>query len=268
MGRDEVAARPRGYWWMEAWPVPGRAGTVAMAAFFGLFALLAVWLAGPAGVVFFASFGVLAVVVRRRWGKPAVVVENYRAVLVFRPWSSPALQGPCVLTAASVALISGVPSRLPETAMRVMGVLLLIIVAPLAPMGLCARNRMIFGARALRVSRRNLLGRSDNEFPWDAITDLALVPAFGKVGQNPAVVFTCPRAAVTDRLRTGSRRTGTPADNRWKLVVGNWNVEPNALLATLRFMADHPDVRADVTAAQATAMLTPPWHRIAGDHRG
>lgn len=246
--------RPDGYRWAKDWCPPPPIGTVL--AGIGLMALggaIGVGLSVYAGIYMglIGSAALVSVWVPKR---PSVVVEHGSVVLRYRlRRSGPGLFA-LILPCAGLAAIAA-SSALGPPVEVVLGFVLLVIAALFAALVLLsADSRMVFGVDTLVVwSSSGILYR---EFRWDAMTD----PTIGASLQSayvPEITFTCPADAVVERSSQqflASELVRGP--DRWALMASSFTVDPNALLATIRFMIEHPDRRARLTVADIRAMLT------------
>ncbi|WP_431969930.1 hypothetical protein [Nocardia sp. bgisy134] len=160
------------------------------------------------------------------------------------------------LTALAVAALwIGVLERALEP--MFFGIALLVSVLVLACLGIRYRRaaRLCLSPHTIRVTTRNF----DWEFPWEAIDFEAGFDAKG----TETIAIRCPRAAVTTRPTPGRTPTHLrpPKDSPngpWKVAPIMWGVSPNSLFSALDHLRTDPGLRAELTHAQLTAMLTPP----------
>lgn len=113
----------------------------------------------------------------------------------------------------------------------------------------------MFGARTLRARS----GKFDREFDWNAMTDIAIKPN-PAAPAAPRITFTCPQEAT---INHDARRNPGVHVSVWSIIPGGFHVEPNALVATLRYVAANYDQGDPPTPNMIIAMLTPP-PRFAG----
>jgi hypothetical protein len=188
--------------------------------------------------------------------KPAVESQDGLPVLRLRLHShGPTLIFAVLFVFGAVTTWGAATSSLPK-GLIVVGLATLLFGGIATGLGLTlGRNRMIFGRSTLRVI--SPVQGHDREFAWSDISDVTLGPSPRNAG-TPVVTLSCPAHAVVERS-TAQFLAGEfrPAADRWILPAG-WTVEPNALPATIRYLAANPTERATVTVEQVTRMLTPP----------
>ncbi|WP_431956922.1 hypothetical protein [Nocardia lijiangensis] len=163
------------------------------------------------------------------------------------------------LTALGVApLWIGILERALEP--MVFGATFLVSALVLAALTLRYRRtaRLCISPHTIRVATRNF----DWEFPWDAVDFEAGFDAKG----TETIAIRCPRAAVTTRPTPGKtprhlRPPGDSPDGPWKIAPIMWGVSPNSLFSALNYLRAYPELRAELTHAELTAMLTPPAWR-------
>ncbi|MEV0034083.1 hypothetical protein [Nocardia sp. NPDC050793] len=261
-----TAVSPPGYLWRWVWPesravawlLASSAGLVGAAAF-SVVGMLAgndfVARVGGLLLLVAATTGVIYLVTRiedRPWVRQGDEASTF--VLRYLPIRvAPVL---AALTALAIAALwIGVLERALEP--MFFGIALLVAVLVLACLGIRYRRtaRLCLSPHTIRVTTRNF----DWEFPWEAVDFAAGFDAKG----TETIAIRCPRTAVTTRPTRGKTPTHLrppedSPDGPWKLAPIMWGVSPNSLFSTLEHLRTDPDLRAELTHAQLTAMLTPP----------
>lgn len=214
------------------------------------------------GIGLIASGVVCLVCSLPSWGRPVVDADDGSPVLRNPVSHNPMLyQMAAMLVFAAVASWGGATGEAPSWFLYVGGLLFAVTVPSLIVfMTLLGRRTMAFGPETLRIYQGP---KSDREFPWDAITDTTVRTIGGSTTQF-GLVFSCPRVSVIDHCppKKFGADDSDDAPRPWVFPLPGWNVEPNALLATLHYFIGNPERRSAVTAEQVAAMLTPPtWTR-------
>lgn len=111
-----------------------------------------------------------------------------------------------------------------------------------------------------RNSFRAVLAGRDREFPWDAVSQVRGERVKVDKKTRAEIEFHCPPAHVVDHSGKTEPGFDSTEPRAYKILFTGLPVRPDALLATMEFMADHRDQRAQVALDQIAAMLNPPRH--------
>jgi hypothetical protein len=239
---------------VDRWKAPSTVGYALLGI--GVVALAAIPGAPTFLRIDLAVAGVMLLAGSRKTRKPAIESRDGLPVLRLRLHShAPTMIFIALSVFGAVTTWGAAMSLLPK-GFIVVGLVLLLFGVLATGLGLSlSRNRMTFGRSTLRVI--SPVQGHDREFAWSDISVVVLGPSPRNAG-TPIITLTCPAHAViersTARFLSGEFR---PAADQWILPAG-WTVEPNALLATIRYLAANPQERATVTVDQVTRMLTPP----------
>ncbi|MEV6391133.1 hypothetical protein [Nocardia xishanensis] len=261
-----TAGSPPGYLWRWVWPesrafawLLASSAALVGAATFSVVGMLAgndfVVRTGGLLLLLAATTGVIYLVTGIE-DRPSVLQGDDASTFVLRYLPTRVAPVLAALTALAVAALSiAVLERALEP--MFLGLALLVAVLVLACLGIRYRRtaRLRLSPHTIRVTTRNF----DWEFPWDAVD---FEPGFDAKGTE-TIAIRCPRAMVTTRPTPGKTPTHLrppkdSPDGPWKLAPIMWGVSPNSLFSTLDHLRTDPDLRAELTNAQLTAMLTPP----------
>lgn len=257
-------ATPPGYRWESEFVSPTGPKVVSVVVGAGLVALALVaachgWPKEWAATIVVA--GLFPIVTEFRSRNPALEVVDGRVILRFWPWRNPMTYAMILLALLAVGFVATGIREGPHYWWFILGGPAFGVLAVRTLYAECrfaGRNRMIFSPSTLRV-----IAAVDWEFPWSAITELTPRPVDDSRG-GFRITMTCPRDAMIDRSPPQRPHTPDASEQHWTLFLAAWRVDPNSLLATLRFMVEHPQHRATITPNQLRSMLTPPsWWETA-----
>lgn len=257
---------PEGYKWVAVWPAPRKLGMLLAGI-----AMIAASVLGVAVQLFpiivevtIALMGLMFIAWSRPGRRPGFTVDAAgRCVLRFRPVLNPQLHGALFLGAAGISMIwCGASGAVPGWFMF-SGAALVAIPLYVSPFVIKnARGAYLtFDRDTFRLENRLPRIGFDREFRWDAVTDLVLERDTTTQTKTPIpiITFACPDDSVMIHASaTEGRDVATTIDGRWQLRPPWFTVEPNALFATIQYLSNGPEHRANMTIADLEAMLTPP----------